>query len=531
MKIRPKNLNSLFRLRHGPWRTRLLAIAALLAWLTLPMSADVIDDFEHGKRFYTYAQGGIPEFEFVEGQVRCTLPNASTTAPFWYIPTYELPEGTPVEFKVDVVSLNSSDAFARLSVAFTKPPDVVRSSGRFYSVYWLWGRVVATKEYERRVLYWLDTSTPYTTEAVTLSLTLTRQGEHLKVGVKGVQRDDPDHVVFAREWTDSPSIQGDGDNGPPMDGPVTAVGIGCGSISSTPPRPQGVFDNVECSANPMPQNVGISLPVGKGAHLEWQSISIVLEALDVNGPWVPCPEVVSCNTGVLSVSTPLEGLNRFFRVVPGMQTVDRFDKTWDFTSWETASLIPGQILRPVFSMSGGRGRLRGVDTRNTDVVLFWGFPDPPMRDSVASVDIADWDETMEDAAFGILLRVKSEQEVWLCETEGLPQQRYAGILTFKKAESPADSELSITGPGGEVLATQRFPVMDPAKEYRLRFWAVGDRLTIELFDLANLATPLITCAATDGRVPAGRDALFGTKSVTGTYDVTIDNYELSGAFE
>jgi len=184
----------------------------------------------------------------------------------------------------------------------------------------------------------------------------------------------------------------------------------------------------------------------------------------------------------------------------------------------------------MFSRPNGQGRVRWPADRSADFVMYWSMGFGEYHRCLASVDIVDWDETMEDAAFGIVLRANPGKALWLPAADGLPHNRYLGLLTFKKAGSPSESVLSLTGPGGEVLKTQTFPAVDPARRYRLRFWAVGDQLTLELFDLENLDVPIKTCEATDGRVPAGLDALYGTKSATGTYDVTIDRYQLTGEY-
>lgn len=197
-------------------------------------------------------------------------------------------------------------------------------------------------------------------------------------------------------------------------------------------------------------------------------------------------------------------------------------------AWKIGPVSAGGTATPRLGQSGGRGRIVGAGSGNVDFVLRYGLIGWLHHDCVTSVDILDWDATMEDAAFGLVLRAKPTTDLWAADTGGLPQDRYAGLLTFKKAGSPAESVLSLTGPGGEVLELRRFPAVDPARQYRLRFWAVGDRLTLELFDLAELEIPIVTCAATDSRIPAGLDALCGTKSASSRYDVTIDNWVLNG---
>ncbi len=515
--------------RAGGYAT-LLALPALLLWLTLPLRADVIDDFSGGKKFLLYARDEVPKWEIADGQLHFGLPTPGAYGTFWYLQSYELPEVQPVEFRFDVVSLNAGDVATCLILGFCGPTDAPRGRSRAYELAYLKGRVVLMKISEVGEHSFFDTSIRYTSDPVTVSLTLTRQGDNLKLGVKLVRIDDPQDVVYQNEVYDTRYVQGTGDNGAPHAGPVIGVGLNLLTVNGTSTCPQAVFDNLVCSEEPTPRLLEIQRPAGAAARLEWRSWSTLLEATELGGPWKPCPEIAFPEAGALGVSIPLSESARFFRLAPGFQVVDNFGTSWDFTSWKTAPMGGGQGRRPSVAMVNGHARLRGTGTNNQDFVMYWGFSQAPARESLASVDIVDWDETMEDASLGLVLRVKSEKDVWMGATEGLPHDRYAGLLTFKKAGSPSESVLSITGPGGDPLGeSEPFPAVDPAKQYRLRFWAVGDRLTLELFDLANLQTPIATCGATDGRVPAGVDALCGTKSANGTYDVTIDRLVLSCA--
>lgn len=523
-----KRSNAHIRLRThraGGYPT-LLAIPALLLWLTLPLRADVIDDFSNGKKFSIYALDRAPEWEIVDGQLHFGYPASTTYGSFWYMQSHELPEGQPVEFRLDVVSLNDPNAATGLAVLFSSPPDAPRGVSRAYELFYLRGRVALVKGSEAGNYHVFDRSCRSTSDPVTLLLTLTRQGDNLKVGTKVVRRDDPlDVLLQPGDFTDTPSVQGSADNGAPPAGPVIAVGVMCETVNGAQVSLQAVFDNLECSAAPTPRFLEIQRPAGRASRLEWRSWSILLEASDLGGPWRPWPEVAYEDGGAYGVSIPLSESAQFFRVASGSQRLDNFDTPWDFTSWKTAPMGGGQGWRPAFGMANGHGRLRGLGNGNQDFVMYWGASDVPARESVASVDILDWDETMEDAAFGLLLRVKSEKDVWLPAIEGLPHDRYAGLLTFKKAGSPSESVLSLTGPGGEPLEIKRFPAVDPAKQYRLRFWAVNDRLTLELFSLDDLTRPIETCEAIDGRVPEGvGEALYGTKSANAMYDVTIDRF-------
>lgn len=43
-----------------------------------------------------------------------------------------------------------------------------------------------------------------------------------------------------------------------------------------------------------------------------------------------------------------------------------------------------------------------------------------------------WGEAMDDAAFGIVSRANPERDLWQKDAPGLPEERYAGLLTFKQ---------------------------------------------------------------------------------------------------
>jgi len=78
--------------------------------------------------------------------------------PFWYYSRlYELPEGQPVEFQVDVTVLSHSDAVAGLAVAFPSPATIPRGSFRGYTFWWLPERVVLQKTYDITQSYLFDT--------------------------------------------------------------------------------------------------------------------------------------------------------------------------------------------------------------------------------------------------------------------------------------------------------------------------------------------------------------------------------------
>ncbi len=494
----------------------------------------VIDDFEQGRKFTTpWGDVGQPEWDFVGGEFNVRLAKANSWTSFFYWPdgVYELAEGQPVEFRLDVVSAYSSDVYVQLGAFFANEGD---DRGYSTGMYLNNNKVFLDKAYGGATSFFLDQTVAANSNPKTISLTLTREGDNMRVGVRVVLRDDPQQVLFAREVIDYPGadamVSGQ-DPGPPPLGPVTAVFWNCGTWIA---NAEVVVDNLACSEDQAPVLLDIRPKNLSEATLAWPGINVALESDSIQGPWRPYPEPLVLGEGEYTTSIGLSGSSRYFRVVRGLEQLDSFDKTpsasWAWM-WQTASVVPGNYLRPVrtYETAFGRLHVRGGGSSNEDFMLrsnvgVW------YRDCVGTVDIIDWGETMEDAAFGILLRAKPQTPLWFTDTPGLPEERYAGLLTFKKADNPAESALSITGPGGEGLRTERFPAVNPDKQYRLRFWAVGEQLTLELFDRDNLVDPIKTIAVTDGRVSEGMDGMCGTKSSGETYEVWIDQYMGSGTF-
>ncbi len=107
----------------------------------------VIDDFEHGRKFTPWGYAGQPEWDFVGGEFNVRLAKATSWTSFFYWPDgiYGLAEGQPVEFRLDVVSANSSDVYVDLGAHFADQGD-----DRGYVVYVFHNRVLLAKAVWRR---------------------------------------------------------------------------------------------------------------------------------------------------------------------------------------------------------------------------------------------------------------------------------------------------------------------------------------------------------------------------------------------
>ncbi|MBE7499350.1 MAG: hypothetical protein HS113_03380 [Verrucomicrobiales bacterium] len=521
--------------RGGRWLTLLTGLT-LLGGLGYPVAADVIDDFESGKRFGVYSGKAGVSYELVDGHLKVSRPGDEEVVGVYYYRTYELPEGETVTFTTDVLSLPGGNAYAAVLVVFSGIAEKARYEESGYGA--LLGRTVQLMKWGLgQGSYFRDDPVAAIREPVALTLALTRQGQSLKLGARVVLRDQPDQVLYDREVTDGPGqdpVAAGADSGAPLRGPVAAVALWLRSDPSANPRAEVVYDNFVCSHDQTAPRLSLLRRGNQpGAAIEWEGFCALLEAESVQGPWRPCLEAPTGADSHYAVNVPVQRGGRFYRLTRGFFHHDAFvPGEW---SWKTGSTEVGNRYKPGigYVSSENCGRIRGVGVINADFVAqneilthMWS------GDCAASVDLSAWTPPMEDASFGIILRARPENVVWHCPTEGLPRERYAGLLTFSKAGSPGESVLSITGPGGEVLERRRFPAVDPQKRYRLQFRAVGDRLTLELFDREQLETPLVSCAANDGRIAEGMVALHGTRAAgdptEAVYDLRIGRFLFNG---
>ncbi|OQC64105.1 MAG: outer membrane biogenesis protein BamB [Verrucomicrobia bacterium ADurb.Bin006] len=469
---------------------------------------------------------GQPDWDITDGQL--DVSTLEGCARFDYARLYDLPEGQPVEFRVDLVSADTNDSCVILAVGFTGPL-LPKPSERGYALSVSNNRVGLAKIWDGIESCFFERSVSHGSDPRTVSLSVTREGAALEITVQVALRDEPQTVMVREHLTDQVGpdamVQGS-DPGPPPSGPVTTVSLGFGVPPGTATRSHLTVDNLACSEDQAPALLRIQADGANGANLAWPGWHIPLESDSVLGPWRPRPARVSLGEGEYRSAVPPADAGRFYRLARGVHVFDSFDGG---TTWDMASVLPDGLWHPTWTVLADRscGRILGAGTQNQDFVLRSGSG-IEYGDCVAVVDIIGWGEAMEGAAFGIVLRANSGQDTWQSDTPGLPEERYAGLLTFMQADPPFESALSITGPGGAVLGEQNFPALHPNQQYRLRFWAVGDQLTLELFDRENLDRPIQTCLVTDGRIGEGMACLYGTRSASGTFDVTVDEFMLNG---
>ncbi len=524
------------RVRRHPSLMAVLGIT-LAACMSGPMQGDVIDDFENGYRFWANNGGEGSHVEIIDGQIQLSAPPEGRLN-LLYIPVHSIPETETLTFTADVISMSSPTWRAGLGCEFNTTPEHAHSSSLGgYGVYRLSRELRIAKWWTVGGVpmggSWLDQAAlPAFNDPETVRLSLTRQGDSLRVFGESVDRA-TGNVLASVTFLDTPDVDptttlADQDNGAPFLELTRDVFL---EINGWPNGGEVVFDNLACSHPPMPQTLEIERASDSTAAVTWEGEAALMESTaSPQGPWTPCIAEVSNTESRFTGQVPLLDSQRFFALGTGRYLAHRFD---DLGPWHTAKADVGAAgVNLGLRVSGGQASVHGHHLGDRDFLLRWGVTGVWWRDCVASVDVSDWGPDMEEGAtFGIVLRAKPRTGVWLIEEEGLPPNRYIGLLTFNKPGSPAESTLSITGPGGELLAeSSPFPAVDPAKDYRLRFWAVGDQLTAELFDLDDLTDPVAACEVTDDRCPTGIEALFVKPSPTGSTEIVFDNFLLWGVF-
>ncbi len=131
-----------------------------------------------------------------------------------------------------------------------------------------------------------------------------------------------------------------------------------------------------------------------------------------------------------------------------------------------------------------------------------------------SVDIVDWDNSQSNTAIGMLARIS---QPGLATTDGYSLTvNLNGVFEINRLTNEQPASLVATGSIG---------TLNPANDYRLVFTGDGSLLTGQIFNLADLATPLATISGIDATYASGNSGLFiFTSSDTQTVTATFDNY-------
>jgi hypothetical protein len=251
------------------------------------------------------------------------------------------------------------------------------------------------------------------------------------------------------------------------------------------------------------------------ASNEW----IVVSSSSLDGPWIPRLESVSpgSNTFQMTVTTPRQ--TEFFRLARGQRFVDDFEDG-DLEGWSV--FYPDPQFENFVTLDPTNGQLRihatcpacpnrRVYLYNTNVLL---------ADFVMSFDILAYDERPGDHPSAALV---ARLEPRVLNTYSA---HYLAGVNPAASELPGWSKVWLHRLPDNVGTVDYLPKMNPATDYRLVFHGVGNSLTVELYDLADLSAPIATNAVTDTGTPLPPGWIgFRVKEegASGTVDWTLDN--------
>jgi hypothetical protein len=270
-----------------------------------------------------------------------------------------------------------------------------------------------------------------------------------------------------------------------------------------------------------------TLVITNSVLLSWPARSsetnVVVVATSIEGPWVPLLEPTFRRLNELCVAVPTTATQRFYRLKPGFQVFD--DASGVPVAWEYEA-DPGVGHEGMtLTHTNGAVRVRS-DASKAEMCWYWpqgaptGLVDPPSqeehRDFACSIDILDW-------GAGINSNVSlTGRATW-------PDALYSacyGAIDF--TGGMADS-LFIDIDYGDATFVRSSPCrMTRGKAYRLVFTGVGDRFTLELFEINGASAPVASLTATSDKVPSGVGMPPGFHGGGVNGDVTLDNLRFVG---
>ena len=140
--------------------------------------------------------------------------------------------------------------------------------------------------------------------------------------------------------------------------------------------------------------------------------------------------------------------------------------------------------------------------------------DTVMSDFVAVVDVAAWDNSLNQA-FGLLARIRSNP--------GL-----GAVFAYAMSYQPVEQELEINLITGEqpINLARVAVTLSVNQAYRFVFTGQENRLSAAIYHLEAPLLPVTTLSVTNDTYAAGHCGLYGLDSTNaaGTVDVTFDNY-------
>lgn len=188
------------------------------------------------------------------------------------------------------------------------------------------------------------------------------------------------------------------------------------------------------------------------------------------------------------------------------------------TGWSRQSPLTGLGSPAVFNFPGGNsyqiiGNPQGINPAFGPARAGSLRLDETYTQFFQTVDIVDWDSTKPAMVMGMLARIT---QPGLGTTDGYS-------LTITLGGSFDIYRITDEQPLVTPVATLGIGALTVGQDYRLVFSGVGDVLTGQIYNLANLATPIATISGSDATYASGNSGLLvfsnsGTESTSATFD-------------
>jgi hypothetical protein len=253
---------------------------------------------------------------------------------------------------------------------------------------------------------------------------------------------------------------------------------------------------------------------------EW----IVVSSSSLDGPWIPRLEPASPGSNTFQMTVPTPHQYEFFRLARGQRFVDDFEDN-NLAGWSVFYPDPQFENFVILEPTNGQLRIHATCPACPNRRVYLYSTNVLLADFAMSFDILAYDERPGDHPSAALV-ARLEPRVL-----NIYSAHYLGGVNPAASELPGWSKVWLHRLPDNVGTVDYLPKMDPARDYRLVFYGVGNSLTVELYDLADLSVPIATNAVTDTGTPLPPGWIgFRVKEegASGTVDWTLDNFVAVG---
>ena len=521
---------------------------ALVAAASVALQAAVIDDmcppvkFAPGLNRMDFLTAELVDCQLVfSGQFGAPSDNANPYANldniYWpaSLPGTDL-SGHTLEVRLDLVRVSQDDVFLELAVEQT-------GSGGY--VLFFDGNELGLFKFAPQgntLFFWEDVAGVTENVTVVLALTKLEDQNELRLNVRLEDAGRPGGVLYTSPtFVDGPGSDAPAPQSPPKGlsilGPdpggaftrfhIVAAGVWHYSIGEPSPL-EVVVDNLEYDLFDAPMAViGNSVMVTALGNAAEEIIPVFADSPE-SSVWTPLPEPVYDRRGEPRVATLTEGTQRFIRWVPGSQFIDGFDTPKPpYVSrgeWVPGYYDPADNGRWALTVSDGVLRIKTlqvpVEPRGQLPVRPPG-PDLQVRDFYASVDILDLRVLHETAPLGIGARVGGDPGNWPGSNNG-----YIGSVAPNRRGVNLANLTFFPGIWPPILSDPF--TFKPGTPYRLVFTGVGQRFSVQLIDLESGQQAVNPLEVTDSTFSQGLVGLWIASGGPVDYDVTLDNFFVTG---